>query len=663
MALSSYGALWILTTLTGVHSLITTTTFTTTAQQLAKTDSQQSQENDAATSDTQSGRFLQSKSNHYPPQVPHALASIAVRSASLRGPFVVTGDYVELPEGGGVHGSAADFTIKCAKPSDLTFQMEVIAPNGNADSVFISVGVGSGRARWDTGLHQTWSWSRVSPSVAVPAGSHRLRLWGREDGIKIRMLKLVNELGEIGCYFTAEPEPLSETPAQTLEDTVLHRLCGVAASESHCTARSAEASKMHGFQCAWVSNRCQISTQEAGCVAATKTACQELARAAASGQRTCVWSGSTCYAFKPPISGCEFRDPDTCELDVSIQLASTGNVDPLAQEAFDWNAQTGEILRDFAVDSLIDAASGIPLIGGFLGAAGSIAGAFAGTDTSSGLCEATHDETTGACLFRHIAEYLDRYVTTRLEQEKISELQHAVNEATNQFVRLQTIIDSALGEGRDLDDVRRDDFDADTDRKIIDNLLTDTQHDMLQRLNFEFMNTETVYAPQQATYTAMFATATFQMWASQIVFVPTYQSVGWVQTLIDEIDAVTEWVLEQMNMAKQYRLDSVGEGSGNFRSSSKHGPLRQRRWYELKDEFPECPWTGPEVNRFQLQCGGRGCGHVGNEMAEEQARMCLQQRRDWVSWSQDTFWREALQVHLNAWQDLRNRALEWQNTF
>jgi len=576
------------------------------------------------------------------------LTSITANSAVLLGPFVATENYVELPEGGGVHGSALDFTMHCAKQSDLTFEAEVIAPNGNADSFFISLG--STGVRWDTGLSQTWTWSAVSPSVAVPAGSHKLRLWGREDGIKIRNLRLVNDQG---CYFSGQ--------TQTLKDTVLSRMCA-AASQSHCTAKNVEAFALHGFQCAWVSNRCQISTQQAACVASTKTACQQRARSVGSGQ-TCVWSGSMCYAFKPPIAGCGFRDPSTCEVDVAIQLASTGNVDPVAQEAFDWNAETGGILRDFAVDALIDTVSGIPVIGGFLGAAGSIASAFAGTDTSSGLCEATSAETTGACLFRHIAEYLERYVTERLEQEKINDLRDAVNEATRVWVRLQTIIDTALGEGRNLDEVTREDFDAETDRGIIDGILTDTQHDMLQRLNFDFMNTATVYAPQQAVYAAMFATATFQMWASQIVFIPTYQSAGYVQTLIDEIDHVTEWVLEQMNMAKQYRLDNVGEGSGTFRTESRTGPTRQRRYHELKDEFPECPWTGPEVTRFELACGTRGCDYRSNNDAQEQARMCMQQRRDWVSWTQDTYWREALEVHLNAWQELRNRALEWQTNF
>lgn len=186
---------------------------------------------------------------------------------------------------------------------------------------------------------------------------------------------------------------------------------------------------------------------------------------------------------------------------------------------------------------------------------------------------------------------------------------------------------------------------------------------MLSRLNSEFMNTETVYAPFQATYTAMFATATFQMWASQIVFNPAYQTDGWVQTLINEIDIVTEWVLQQMKMAKQYRLDNVGEGSGTYKTESRSGPhARQRQWHELKDEFQECPWTGPEVTRFELACG-RGCDFRRHTLAQENARMCLQQRRNWVSWSQDAYWREALQVHLNAWQDLRNRALEWQNSF
>jgi hypothetical protein len=85
-------------------------------------------------------------------QVSHALTSIATNSALLLGPFVATGDHIELPEGGGVHGSAADFTIHCAKQSDLTFQMEVIAPNGNADSVFVGVGTAE-RVRWDTGRH------------------------------------------------------------------------------------------------------------------------------------------------------------------------------------------------------------------------------------------------------------------------------------------------------------------------------------------------------------------------------------------------------------------------------------------------------------------------------------------------------------------------------
>jgi len=109
---------------------------------------------------------------------------------------------------------------------------------------------------------------------------------------------------------------------------------------------------------------------------------------------------------------------------------------------------------------------------------------------------------------------------------------------------------------------------------------------MQDRLSNEFMNTLTTYVPEQATYTAMYATVVFQMWASQIVFIPTYQTDGWVQIMIDEIDTVTEFVVNQMNMAKKYRLDSVGEGVGTYRSRSVYNPQTEEQWYEAQMNSP-----------------------------------------------------------------------------
>jgi len=590
-----------------------------------------------------------------------ALITISANSAVVSSPWVRMQDYVEVPEDSVISANNAigsvDFAIRCARQADVEFQMETIAPDGNSNSVFIGIGSGD-KATWDVAAApQTWTWvGKLSPSVSVPAGDHLLKLYVREKGIKIRTVKFASGHVSGGCEF-------HENAVQALEDNVLPNICGVAASEAHCMRRSEEASTLHGIQCAWAGDRCEISTQETACKAVSKEACEELARDTAILD-VCVWSGSMCYAFKRPFQGCDFQDPSVCQPNVAIQLASTGDVDPVAQEVFDWNGRTAEVLSGFATDSILDLVSGIPLIGGFLGAAGSIAGELAGTDTSSSLCPNTEDMSTGACLFRYVAEYVHPYVTIRLQNEKIGELQHFVTEARDEFVILQTLIETELGEGRNLDDVTREDFTSETLEQI-DDTLRQSQFAMRRSLNNDFMNTLTVYEPNQAIYTAQYATLLFQMWASQIVFDPSRQTDGWVQVMIDEIDSVTEFVVNQMNMAKKYRLDSVGEGVGTYGSRSVYVPQTEEQWYEGADEFPECPWTGPKVTRYELECDRRGisCDWDASFKAEEDARMCLQQRRNWVTWSQDVYWRQALQVHLIAWQDLRKQALEWQKSF
>ena len=110
----------------------------------------------------------------------------------LTGSFVLTDDYVELPDGGGADG-AIEFAVSCPAVTSIRLFTQVIAPDGGSNSFYIKVGAQS-RVTWH--IQKTSSFDiRTSPEVMLDAGINRLQLLGREDGIKIRTVTIS------GCIF------------------------------------------------------------------------------------------------------------------------------------------------------------------------------------------------------------------------------------------------------------------------------------------------------------------------------------------------------------------------------------------------------------------------------------------------------------------------------
>lgn len=369
-----------------------------------------------------------------------------------------------------------------------------------------------------------------------------------------------------------------------------------------------------------------------------------------------------CYAFKEltspasqnfPAWSCQFKDPEVCEVNVAVQLAANGQVDPPLSASFDWNARQAELLRQGVVGEIVSLPGVfIPIVGPTLTRLVGLAVSYSQTDTTPGLC--THpEESTGECLFRHIADYLSIYVEEVLVTDKYIRLQSAIRAAGLQFTTLRSIIEPL---GENLQELTRADVPEST-RDQIDEHLANNQHSMVNLLNYEFMSQGTFFAPRQATYTTLYATSTFQIWSSQILFDPSYNTSAQVRLLVTEIDRVTKWVLLQMEAAKQHRMDSVAT-EGQLGSESNAGPQGHgTAWLDLKDDFDKCPWT-ERVVLSKYQCG-RGCAVTADQEAHDEARLCLKLHKHWVGWSQDVFWREAIQVHLTAWEELKNAVLRW----
>jgi len=117
-------------------------------------------------------------------------------------PFVVSSDYVDYPQGtAGTKGGQLAFRMLCNSTTNIKLQAEIIAPDKNADSFILQVD-GEKEQAWHTGTKSDWGWSRTSPSVSVQEGSHEVVLKAREDGIKIKSLKL--DAGSDSCALQAK---------------------------------------------------------------------------------------------------------------------------------------------------------------------------------------------------------------------------------------------------------------------------------------------------------------------------------------------------------------------------------------------------------------------------------------------------------------------------
>ncbi|XP_062504844.1 uncharacterized protein LOC134181591 [Corticium candelabrum] len=78
----------------------------------------------------------------------------------------------------------ASYTIDVTIAGDYYPWLEVITPNGKADSVFISFD-NSGKRTWHIGQTKTYQWRAFGGFQALTVGIHQMKIWKRESGLSI----------------------------------------------------------------------------------------------------------------------------------------------------------------------------------------------------------------------------------------------------------------------------------------------------------------------------------------------------------------------------------------------------------------------------------------------------------------------------------------------
>lgn len=126
--------------------------------------------------------------------------TIDATSGVVVAPFVLRADYVEIPEGDDATGAVLVFPVVCTGNATATFKAEIIDPDDTDDFNYFTLQLDDGsQLDWNTSVSSSWFWSATSPSVSMTTGFHTVRIYGHEDGIKIRALRFERGMSGAGC--------------------------------------------------------------------------------------------------------------------------------------------------------------------------------------------------------------------------------------------------------------------------------------------------------------------------------------------------------------------------------------------------------------------------------------------------------------------------------
>lgn len=600
---------------------------------------------------------------------PYALWNVGAASVTAFPPFRKTPEgWVEFPTEGDATVGSVEFDLTCSEIERVAFSMNGLEGVNPGATIFIQV---------DSGPLQEWTLHGLSPFFDLARGNHRVALTGRPlVAVTMKDIQLRGHPRTLPSYAPVLGWcQFKEYPIEKVGDTLSTNICG-ALSKNACETLSEESKSLHGVGCVWNDgdtnfpfSRCDVrwtpETSSFGCgLAKSLEDCRSSDETAPAGV-TCVWSGDLCFAFNEfttliphtqELWKCEYKDPAVCEPNVAVQLAGGSQVDPRANVAFEWNFKRADLVRNLLIDPL-ESLPFPPIVGGLLGGLINLGFLWKNSGDEQQLCAGLSSLERSECLFRYIAEYLKTYVEEVLRRIRYEELQRAIDTAGIQLERLTRIIEP-LGP---LENLTRDDIccedqygQPNNSRLQLDNWFLTHAEIMEETLIRDFMFSGGVFAPMQATYTAIYASATFQVMASQILFDPSYNTSGQVNNLVAQIDDVTEFVVRQMEAAKWHRLRDIAvDPEFDIRSNTY--------WLDMKDNYNQCPW---ESNVMVLQNHRRRGYSYGpnsriHHQAWEAARKCLKLRKRWVAWKEDVLWREALRPHLEMWQYLKRAAMGW----
>jgi len=118
---------------------------------------------------------------------------------TLLGKFKIQGDYVILPEDTCTirtcAQSAIEFNMKCTAAGTGIAGIQVIGSKGTSDSVRLQVVNDAGThtshlSQWHFGSATRTDWTWIEKTFTATVGHHKLRILGREDGVKIKQIRI-----------------------------------------------------------------------------------------------------------------------------------------------------------------------------------------------------------------------------------------------------------------------------------------------------------------------------------------------------------------------------------------------------------------------------------------------------------------------------------------
>jgi hypothetical protein len=132
-------------------------------------------------------------------------------------PDASAGAYIWKPSRSGdttAPDGVAEYTIDIPTTGDYVIWGRVIAPDGGCNSFFTSIDGGEDFA-WGVQIGSVWTWDSVNGNGQNPlilnlaAGTHTLRISGREDGTKLDRLLITNDM----AFVPSEENPDNVPPA------------------------------------------------------------------------------------------------------------------------------------------------------------------------------------------------------------------------------------------------------------------------------------------------------------------------------------------------------------------------------------------------------------------------------------------------------------------
>ena len=146
---------------------------------------------------------------------------IQAESAYLSSPLETVSDtdasagaYIWKRPGSGGFAGAAEYTIDIPIAGDYVIWGRVIAPDGGSDSFFTSIDGGE-HVAWHVQTGSVWAWDLVNGNGQDPlisnlaAGTHTLKISGREDGTKLDRILITNDME----FVPSEEDPDNVPPA------------------------------------------------------------------------------------------------------------------------------------------------------------------------------------------------------------------------------------------------------------------------------------------------------------------------------------------------------------------------------------------------------------------------------------------------------------------